>query len=60
MRAIQCDLCNYWNHIKCDEIDPTHYEILKKVMIPSSIIANYVKKKSFPFNRLKMKITLPP
>ena len=20
-KAIQCDLCNFWNHIKCDEID---------------------------------------
>ena len=30
MRALQCDICQYWNHIKCDNIDPSYYEILKK------------------------------
>ena len=30
MRALQCDICQYWNHIKCDNIDPTYNEILKK------------------------------
>ena len=29
MRAIQCDLCNFWNHIKCDEIDNKQCENLK-------------------------------
>ena len=30
MKAIQCDLCNYWNHIKCDGVDNKTYESLKK------------------------------
>ena len=57
MRAIKCDLCNYWNHIKCDGVEPTHYEILKKVMIPLIIIVNYARKKSFHSNQSIMKIT---
>ena len=24
MRAVQCDICNFWNHIKCDNIDPKY------------------------------------
>jgi len=26
-KAIQCDTCNYWNHIKCNEISDSNYEI---------------------------------
>ena len=29
-KAVQCDLCNYHNHIKCDGIDNKTYEILVK------------------------------
>ena len=29
MRAVQCDICNFWNHIKCDGVDPKYYEKLK-------------------------------
>ena len=29
-KAIQCDLCNYWNHIKCDNVENKTYETLKK------------------------------
>ena len=29
-KAIQCDSCNFWNHIKCDQIDIKTYEELKK------------------------------
>ena len=28
-KAIQCDSCNFWNHIKCDQIDNKTYEELK-------------------------------
>ena len=28
-KAIQCDNCNYWDHIKCDKIDSNVYETLK-------------------------------
>ena len=30
-KAIQCDSCNYWNHIWCDEITPYAYEKLLKL-----------------------------
>ena len=30
-KAIQCDSCNYWNHIRCDEITPYAYEKLLKL-----------------------------
>ena len=43
MRAIKCNLCNYWNHIKCDGVEPTHYETLKK----SDIIYIYHKSKCY-------------
>ena len=29
MRAIQCSLCNFKNHIKCDQIDPSFYITFK-------------------------------
>ena len=28
-KAIQCDSCNFWTHIKCDGIDSKQYELLK-------------------------------
>ena len=29
-KAIQCDLCNYWNHIRCDGIEDKVYEKITK------------------------------
>ena len=29
-KAIQCDSCNYWNHVKCDQISDKTYESLQK------------------------------
>ena len=29
-KATQCDSCNFWNHIKCDQIDNTSYVHLTK------------------------------
>ena len=29
-KATQCDSCNFWNHIKCDQIDNTFYVNLTK------------------------------
>ncbi len=51
MRAIQCDICNFWTHIKCDRIEPSHYEILKK----SDSLHHYCKRckeEHFPFQTL--------
>ena len=55
MRAIKCDLCNYWNHIKCDGVEPNHYETLKKVTNLLNTIVSYVKKRYFLSNHFIMK-----
>ena len=51
MRAVQCDLCNFWNHIKCDSIDPKYYEKLK---IDPTIfhVCNICRNDLFPFHNL--------
>ena len=28
-RAIQCDICDYWVHMKCNKLSPSEYETLK-------------------------------
>ena len=30
-KAIQCECCNYWNHIRCDQITPYDYEKMLKL-----------------------------
>ena len=52
MRAIQCDLCNYWTHIKCDGIEPSHYEILKKSDTTQHHYCKACKEEHFPFQTL--------
>ena len=52
MRAIQCDLCNYWNHIKCDRIEPSHYEKLKKSDVAQQHFCRLCKEELFPFQSL--------
>ena len=49
MRAVQCDICNFWNHIKCDNIDPKYYEKLK---IDPNIfhMCNICREDLFPFH----------
>ena len=51
MRAVQCDICNFWNHIKCDNIDPKYYEKLK---IDPTIfhMCNICREDLFPFHKL--------
>ena len=29
-KAIKCDSCGYWNHIKCDGVEDKTYQALKK------------------------------
>ena len=31
MKAIKCDSCNYWNHIRCEEIAPYDYDKMLKL-----------------------------
>ena len=53
MRAVKCDICQYWNHIKCDNIDPSYYEILKK---PENSKRHHFckicKEEMFPFQNI--------
>ena len=49
-KAIQCDNCNYWNHIKCDKIDSNLYETLKNSK--EHYICNLCKEEIFPFHKL--------
>ena len=52
MRAIKCDLCNYWNHIKCDGVEPTHYENLKKSDVSVDHYCKLCKEEIFPFQSI--------
>ena len=52
MRAIKCDLCNYWNHIKCDGVEPTHYELLKTSDDSASHYCKLCKEDIFPFQSI--------
>ncbi len=52
MRATQCDLCNYWSHIKCDGIDASHYAILKKSDNTRDHYCKLCKEEHFPFQSL--------
>ena len=53
MRAIKCDLCNYWNHIKCDGVEPNHYEILKKSDDSVDHYCKLCKEEIFPFQSIQ-------
>ena len=50
MKSVQCDLCNYWNHIKCDGIDNKTYEALKKSS--DSYYCKLCKEEIFAFQKL--------
>ncbi len=52
MRAVQCDLCNYWNHIKCDEIDVNTYNLLKKSNESDLYYCKICKEEIFVFQTL--------
>ena len=52
MRAIQCDLCNYWNHINCDGVEYKTYEILKKSKKTDLHYCKICKEDIFPFQSL--------
>ena len=52
MRAIKCDLCNYWNHIKCDGVDPAQYETLKTCDESISHYCKLCKEEIFPFQSI--------
>ena len=51
-KAIQCDLCNYWNHIKCDGIDNNMYTALKKLDDLDLYYCKICRQEIFAFNTL--------
>ena len=51
MRAVKCDLCQYWGHIKCEGIEAAHYEKLKILKIINPIFVKFAKKKCFLFKK---------
>ena len=52
MKAVQCDLCNYWNHIRCDGIDNKTYETLKKSLKTDLHYCKLCKEEIFVFQNL--------
>ena len=51
-RAVQCDLCNYWNHIKCDGVENKTYEALKKSDDSVKHFCKLCKEDIFAFQKL--------
>ena len=49
-KAVQCDSCNFWTHIKCDGIDSKQYEILKKS--DETYFCKICRETIFPFQHL--------
>ncbi|XP_057305356.1 uncharacterized protein LOC130642284 [Hydractinia symbiolongicarpus] len=49
-RAIQCDICNHWIHIKCNNLDNTSYNLLKQSTTPWFCID--CTAKTLPFQNL--------
>ena len=51
-KATQCDLCNFWNHIKCDGIDNKTYENMKNNQQMNQHFCKTCKEEIFPFQSL--------
>ena len=51
-KAVQCDLCNYWNHIKCDGVENKTYEALKKSDDTIKHFCKICKDDMFAFQKL--------
>ena len=51
-KAVQCDLCEHWNHIKCDGIDNKTYETLKESSDSDKYFCKLCKEETFAFQKL--------
>ena len=51
-KAVLCDLCDCWNHIKCDEIDNKTYEALKKSNDSEKYYCKLCRQNIFAFQHL--------
>ena len=49
-KAVQCDICNFWNHIKCDKVDPGMYQNLIKSDEP--YVCYKCREENVPFQKL--------
>ena len=59
MRAVKCDICQYWNHRKCDNIEPSYYEFLEKpenengtISVKLDHFCETCKEEMFPFQKV--------
>ena len=52
-QAIQCDLCDSWVHIKCNDLNYIDYKFLQNSIDPWFCIS--CCSKSYPFNTVKNK-----
>ena len=52
MKSIQCDICNYWNHIKCDLVDNKTYDSYKKNSLPFTHYCKICREEIFAFQAL--------
>ena len=56
MKAIKCDSCYFWNHIRCDEIVPYDYDKMLKLPLNErekiTHFCKICKADCFPFQKL--------
>ena len=56
MKAVKCDSCNFWNHIRCDEIIPYDYDKMLKLPLSErekiTHFCKICKEDCFPFQKL--------
>ena len=56
MKAIKCDSCGFWNHIRCDGITPYDYDKMLKLPIAErDKITHFClicKEECFPFQKI--------
>ena len=56
IKAIKCDSCGYWNHIRCDGITPYDYD--KMLKLPQTErekiihLCKICKEECFPFQKI--------
>ena len=51
-KAVKCDSCRYWNHIKCEGIDNKMYEALKKEPENSIHFCKICMEENLPFQKI--------
>ena len=48
-KSLRCNVCNYWSHMKCEQIDSKHYE---KIRSNENYLCKKCKEEIFPFQKL--------